>query len=109
MSDGTLLQLAATIKARRSATSDKSYTQQLLKAGPQKCAQKLGEEAVETVIAAINESDTALTAEAADLLYHLLVVLESRHVALADVLAVLESRTGTSGLEEKASRQISGD
>ncbi len=103
MSD-VLLQLAATIRARREAAADSSYTRQLLDAGPARCAKKLGEEAVETVIAAVGESDEALTAEAADLLYHLLVLLESRGVDLAGVLAVLEKRVGTSGLKEKAER-----
>ncbi len=103
MSD-VLLQLAATIRARRDAAPDGSYTRQLLDAGPARCAKKFGEEAVETVIAAAAESDAALTAEAADLLYHLLVLLESRGVDLAAVLAVLEKRVGTSGLKEKADR-----
>ncbi|MFN3624239.1 MAG: phosphoribosyl-ATP diphosphatase [Hyphomicrobium sp.] len=103
MSD-VLLQLAATIRARREAAPDSSYTRQLLDAGPTRCAKKLGEEAVETVIAGVGESDEALKAEAADLLYHLLVLLESRRVDLADVLAVLDKRVGTSGLKEKAER-----
>jgi phosphoribosyl-ATP pyrophosphohydrolase len=103
MSD-VLLQLAATIRARRDADADGSYTRQLLDAGSARCAKKLGEEAVETVIAAIGESDEALTAESADLLYHLLVLLESRGVSFADVLAVIEKRIGTSGLKEKAER-----
>jgi phosphoribosyl-ATP pyrophosphohydrolase len=103
MSD-VLLQLAATIRARREAAADSSYTRQLLDAGPARCAKKLGEEAVETVIAAVGESDDALKAEAADLLYHLLVLLESRCVDIADVLAVLDKRVGTSGLKEKAER-----
>ncbi len=101
---GTLAQLAATIKARRLETADKSYTRQLLDAGPERCAKKFGEEAVEAVIAAVNGDAAGLTAEAADVLYHLLVVLESRGVALADVLAVLDKRVGTSGHDEKASR-----
>jgi len=104
MSDDVLSRLAATIRARRDAAADKSYTRQLLDAGPERCAKKLGEEAVETVIAGVNQSDDALRAEAADLLYHLLVLLEARGVALADVLAVLDQRTGQSGLAEKASR-----
>jgi len=99
-----LLQLAATISARRSAAAESSYTRQLLDAGPARCAKKFGEEAVETVIAATAESDDALKAEAADLLYHLLVLLESRNVALEDVLAVLAKRQGISGLQEKAER-----
>ena len=103
MSD-VLLQLAATIRARREASADSSYTRQLLDAGPARCAKKLGEEAVETVIAAVGESDDALKAEAADLLYHLLVLLEARRIDVADVLAVLDKRVGTSGLKEKAER-----
>jgi phosphoribosyl-ATP pyrophosphohydrolase len=103
MSD-VLLQLAATISARRSAAADSSYTRQLLDAGPAKCAKKLGEEAIETVIAGTSEGDEQLKAEAADLIYHLLVLLESRGVALNDVLAVLDKRQGVSGLKEKAER-----
>ena len=105
MTDDVLTRLAATIRARRSSTADTSYTRKLLDAGPERCAKKLGEEAVETVIAGVHQDDTALKAEAADLIYHLLVLLEARGVALADVLAVLEGRMGTSGLAEKASRQ----
>jgi phosphoribosyl-ATP pyrophosphohydrolase len=104
MTDDILARLAATIKARRSEAADKSYTRQLLDAGPARCAKKLGEEAVETVIAGASQSDDALRAEAADLIYHLLVLLEARGVAFADVLAVLEKRSGQSGLEEKAGR-----
>ena len=105
MSRETLERLAATITARRSAAGETSYTRQLLDAGPIKCAKKLGEEAVETVIAGVSQDDTALTAEAADLLYHLLVLLESRRVPIRAVLDVLEQRMGTSGIAEKASRQ----
>lgn len=105
MASDTLERLEATIRARRQASADKSYTRQLLDAGPARCAKKFGEEAVETVIAAVHQDETALKAEAADLLYHLLVLLESRDIRLADVLAVLEGRVGTSGLEEKASRK----
>ena len=104
MTDDTLVRLAATIKARRTASGDKSYTRQLLDGGPVKCAKKLGEEAVETVIAGVHQDDAALKAEAADLMYHLLVLLEARGVALVDVLAVLEGRMGTSGIDEKAAR-----
>jgi phosphoribosyl-ATP pyrophosphohydrolase len=104
MADDVLAQLAATIHARRAASSDTSYTRQLLDAGPAKCAKKLGEEAVETVMAGAGESAERLREEAADLLYHLLVLLESREVAIADVLAVLGARMGTSGLTEKAER-----
>jgi phosphoribosyl-ATP pyrophosphohydrolase len=103
MSD-VLLQLAATISARRSAAADSSYTRQLLDAGPAKCAKKLGEEAIETVIAAVGEDRGRLIGETADLIYHLLVVLAARGVAFADVEAELARRTRQSGLEEKASR-----
>lgn len=105
MSEHTILErLAATIHQRRAETAGKSYTRQLLDGGPVKCAKKFGEEAVETVIAATGQDAGALTNEAADVLYHLLVLLESRDIALGDVLAVLEKRQGMSGLEEKASR-----
>ena len=105
MSNDVLERLAATIRARRTATaSGSSYTRQLLDAGPAGCAKKFGEEAIETVIAATSESEDKLKEEVADLLYHLLVLLESRSVSLEDVLSVLERRSGTSGLEEKSSR-----
>lgn len=104
MSNDVLVQLAATIHARRTVSAEASYTRQLLDAGPAKCAKKLGEEAVETVMAGAGESAERLKEEAADLLYHLLVLLESREVAIADVLAVLGARMGTSGLKEKADR-----
>ena len=104
MTNHVLAQLAAIIKDRRSAASENSYTRQLLDAGPQRCAQKLGEEAIETLIAAVSQSSDELRAEAADLLYHLLVLLESRDVDIDDVLTVLEDRMGVSGLDEKASR-----
>lgn len=105
MSNDILERLAATIRARRTATASvSSYTRQLLDAGPAGCAKKFGEEAIETVIAATSESEDKLKEEVADLLYHLLVLLESRSVSLEDVLSVLERRSGTSGLEEKSSR-----
>jgi phosphoribosyl-ATP pyrophosphohydrolase len=103
MSD-ILSQLVVTIAARRQASTEKSYTKQLLEAGPAKCAKKFGEEAVETVIAALGENNEELTSEAADVLYHLLVLLEVRGVALDDVLKTLEARMNQSGLTEKASR-----
>ena len=105
MSNDTLTRLAATIAARRAATTASSYTKSLLDKGPAACAKKLGEEAVETVIAGVSESDEKLCAEAADLLYHLLVVLKSRGVALKDVEAALAKRTAQSGHAEKASRK----
>jgi len=104
MSNDVLERLAATIRARRSAAAGSSYTRQLLDAGPIGCAKKLGEEAIETVIAGAGESEDKLKEEAADLLYHLLVLLESRGVSLEDVLSVLEQRSGASGLEERAGR-----
>ncbi len=100
----TLEQLAKIVAARARAGGEKSYTKQLLDQGVEKCAKKLGEEAVETALAAIAGKPEALVAESADLLYHLVVLLEARGVALADVLAELERRTARSGLEEKASR-----
>lgn len=109
MSQNALSRLAKTIAARRNDDPAKSYTRQLLDGGPERCAKKLGEEAVETAIAAVSQNNAALKAEAADLLYHLLVLLECRKVALDDVLAVLEQRMGTSGIEEKASRKTSGE
>ena len=108
MSDDVLARLAAVIRARRSETAEKSYTRQLLEGGPLLCAKKLGEEAVETVIAGVGQSDDALRAEAADLLYHLLVLLEARQISLGDVLAVLDKRSGVSGHAEKAARGVGG-
>jgi len=109
MSDDPLSRLAETIRARRAEAADKSYTRQLLDGGPARCAKKLGEEAVEVVIAGVGEGDDALRAEAADLIYHLLVLLEARGVAFSDVLAVLEARTAQSGLAEKAARKPIGE
>ncbi|MGO9356818.1 MAG: phosphoribosyl-ATP diphosphatase [Xanthobacteraceae bacterium] len=100
----TIHDLAATIDARAATGGDTSYTRKLLDKGPAHCARKLGEEAIETVIAAMEADREHLVAEAADLVFHLLVLLKSRGVALADVEAALAQRTGMSGLEEKASR-----
>lgn len=99
-----LERLAATIAARKDAEASTSYTAQLL-ADPVRAAKKLGEEAVETVIAALGADKDALAAESADLLYHWLVVLAAANVSLDDVAAKLEAREGTSGLDEKASRK----
>lgn len=104
MADDTLKRLVATIRARRSESPDSSYTAKLLDSGSDTCARKFGEEAIETVIAGISQSPQALKSEAADVLYHLLVLLEARGVAFDDVLAELDRRTGTSGLAEKAAR-----
>lgn len=96
--------LAALIKSRRADSASKSYTKSLLDAGVAQCAKKFGEESVEAVIAAMQGDRTALTNEAADVLYHLLVLLEARDVALTDVLRELERRTKQSGHAEKAAR-----
>lgn len=104
MTDAVLQRLAATVHARRTEAASKSYTRELLDAGSAHCAKKLGEEATETIIAALGQDTQALTREAADLIYHLIVLLESRHVPLSDVMAELERRMGTSGLAEKAAR-----
>ncbi|MET0181110.1 MAG: phosphoribosyl-ATP diphosphatase [Novosphingobium sp.] len=105
MSELPLLdRLEATIRTRRGGDPKTSHVARLHARGVPKIAQKLGEEAVETVIAALVEDDAALTAEAADLLFHLLVLLDARGLALADVVAELARREGTSGIAEKAGR-----
>lgn len=96
--------LAAIIAARKGADPEASWTAKLLAKGPEKCAEKFGEEAVEAIIEAVKGDRARLTAEAADVLYHLLVMLAARDVTLAEVLAELERREGQSGLAEKASR-----
>lgn len=96
--------LAATIEARKGADPESSWTAKLLAKGPEKCAEKFGEEAVEAIIEAVKNDKDELTAEAADVLYHLLVMLASRDVALDDVLAELARRQGLSGIAEKAAR-----
>lgn len=101
----TLHDLAAIIDARAEAGGEASYTRKLLDKGPQQCAKKMGEEAVETVIAAVGADRDHVIAESADLLFHLLVLLKSCGVRLDEVEATLEKRTGMSGLEEKASRK----
>lgn len=99
-----LERLAATIAARRDADPESSWTAKLLAKGPEKCAEKFGEEAVEAIIEAVRGDRARLTSEAADVLYHLLVMLASRDVTLAEVLAELDRREGTSGIAEKAGR-----
>ena len=96
--------LFATIEARKGADPETSWTAKLLAQGPEKAAEKFGEEAVEAIIEAVKGDKTALTAEAADALYHLLVMCASRGVTLDDVLAELTRRQGMSGIEEKAAR-----
>ena len=100
----TLDRLAATIQSRKGADPESSWTAKLLAKGPEKCAEKFGEEAVEAIIEAVKGDRAKLTLEAADVLYHLLVMLAARDVALADVLAELDRREGTSGIAEKAAR-----
>jgi phosphoribosyl-ATP pyrophosphohydrolase len=104
MADFTLTDLETIIAERAKASPEESWTAKLIAGGPERAAKKLGEEAVETVIAAVKGDRDELIAESADLLYHLMVVLRSRDVALRDVLSQLEARTARSGLTEKASR-----
>lgn len=98
MSTDALMRLAATIKERRAAQGEKSYTRQLLD-DPLKAAKKVGEEGVEVALAATAQDRSALLSESADLLYHLLVLLEAKDASLSEVCEVLEKRMGTSGLE----------
>lgn len=100
----SLEDLDALIGSRAGQPPDSSYTAQLLSKGVNHCAQKLGEEAVETVIAAVAQDKSEISKEAADILYHLLVLLKVSDVDLDDVMAELQSRTTQSGIEEKASR-----
>lgn len=100
----TLTRLAATIAARRSADPETSWVAKLNARGVPVIARKLGEEAVETVIAALSGSREELVGEAADTLFHLLVLLDAKGVSLDEVYAELERREGTSGIAEKASR-----
>ena len=105
MSTFTLADLVEIVDARSKADPSESWTAKLVASGQQKAAKKLGEEAIETVIAAIEGEKAALTSETADLLYHLIVVLKIGGVALQDVMGELERRTSQSGLVEKASRK----
>ncbi|WP_412562474.1 phosphoribosyl-ATP diphosphatase [Thalassobius sp. MITS945101] len=100
----TLDDLATIIAARAEADPESSWTAKLLAKGPEKCAEKFGEEAVEAIIEAVKADKAGLTSEAADVLFHLLVMLQSRGVALSDVMAELARRQGQSGIAEKASR-----
>ncbi|BDY16486.1 MULTISPECIES: phosphoribosyl-ATP diphosphatase [Sulfitobacter] len=100
----TLDDLFETIQSRKTADPSSSWTAQLLAKGPEKCAEKFGEEAVEAIIEAVKDDKAGLTSEAADVLYHLLVMLASRDVALSDVLDELSRRQAQSGLAEKAAR-----
>jgi phosphoribosyl-ATP pyrophosphohydrolase len=100
----TLNDLFDTIEARKTADPTSSWTAQLLAKGPEKCAEKFGEEAIEAIIEAVKGDAAALTSEAADVLYHLMVMLASRDVHLDDVIAELAKRQSQSGLSEKANR-----
>lgn len=99
-----LHRLDATIAARKGADPDTSWTAKLLAKGPEKCAEKFGEEAIEAIIEAVKGDRAALISEAADVIFHLLVMLAARDVTLADVEAELTRREGQSGLAEKAAR-----
>ncbi|MFZ3360300.1 MAG: phosphoribosyl-ATP diphosphatase [Xanthobacteraceae bacterium] len=105
MTGFTLRDLEQRLQARAQETPDVSYTRKLLDRGVVHCAKKLGEEAVEAAIAAVSEDKDRMIAEAADVLYHLLVVLHARGIALDEVEAELGARTRQSGLDEKASRK----
>ncbi|MGL4438723.1 MAG: phosphoribosyl-ATP diphosphatase [Bosea sp. (in: a-proteobacteria)] len=104
MTTFTLADLAAIIAERAKALPEESWTAKLMASGPERIAKKFGEEAIEAVIAAVQGDKAALTAEAADVLFHLLVLLHARGVALGDVMSELERRTTQSGLAEKAAR-----
>ncbi len=99
-----LERLAVAIAARRGGDAEASWTAKLLAAGPEKCAEKFGEEAVEAIIEAVKGDAARLTAEAADVIYHLLVMCAARDVSLDDILAELSRREGQSGIAEKAAR-----
>lgn len=102
----TLEDLFASIEVRATADPEKSWTASLLAQGPEKCAEKFGEEAIEAIIEAVKDDKLRLTSEAADVLFHLLVMLKSRGVALGDVMDELARRQGQSGLSEKAARKL---
>lgn len=108
MASFTLSDLEATIRERARSGDPDSWTARLFAKGMDKAAQKLGEEAVETVIAAVSKDRAGVVSESADLIYHLLVVLGIADVSLDEVLAELERRTGQSGVAEKASRTQPG-
>lgn len=96
--------LAATIEARKTADPESSWTARLLSRGPEACARKFGEEAIEAIVEAVRGDREALASEGADVLYHFLVMLAARDLSLGDVLAELERREDRSGIAEKASR-----
>lgn len=100
-----LAELANTVAARRNAAPDISYTAKLLSQGIEKCAKKVGEEAVEAALAAVKGDKEHLRLEAADLFYHLIVLLEASELPLAEVMTELEKRVGIGGISEKQSRK----
>jgi phosphoribosyl-ATP pyrophosphohydrolase len=100
----TLNYLFETIMARKTADPSSSWTAQLLSKGPEKCAEKFGEEAIEAIIEAVKGDRAGLTSEAADVIYHLMVMLASRDISLDDVVDELAKRQAKSGIAEKASR-----
>ena len=100
----TLKDLAQLIASRKDADPASSWTAKLMSQGPEKCAGKFGEEAIEAIIEAVKGNQAGLTSEAADVLYHLLVMLTACDVSLDDVMTELARRQGTSGIAEKASR-----
>ncbi len=101
----TLEELAKTVAKRAKADPEDSWTARLIAKGPEKCAEKFGEEAIEAIIEAAKGDRKALTSEAADVLFHFLVMLEARKVPLSDVMAELSKRQKRSGLAEKAARK----
>ena len=101
----TLDDLFATIETRKNADPDSSWTAKMLAKGPDKCAEKFGEEAIEAIIEAIKDNKAALTSEAADVVYHLMVMLAARDVSWQAVVSELARRQGVSGLAEKAARE----
>ena len=104
MSDFSLAELAATIAERAQSLPETSYTASLLELGPAYCARKFGEEAIEAVVVAVEQDKKALVSEAADVIYHLLVMLQACGVGFGEVMAELGQRAGTGGLAEKAAR-----
>lgn len=105
MSNFSLHDLEMIIGERARSNADESWTAKLIAMGINKAAEKFGEEAIETVVAAVGDDQTSLTSEAADTLYHLLIVLHMRGISLDEVLSELNSRTARSGIAEKASRK----
>lgn len=101
----SLADLNTRVAERANASPDESYTAKLLRDGIDRCARKFGEEAVELIVASVSRDKAGLTGEAADVLYHLLVLLKSADITLDEVMAELERRTGQTGLQEKASRK----